>query len=80
MMNMITRFRPDEHAAILSRKHLTTSNGLVFDEVEYTQNGEYSAGIVTPVGQYLIVFKCNARSAADLAEMSASALALLPLK
>jgi len=77
MMDRITRFRPDEHAVILSRKHFTSANGLVFDEVDYTQNGGYSSGIVTPVGQYLIVFKCNAKSAADLAEMTTSAAAFI---
>jgi hypothetical protein len=77
MVNMITRFRPDEHAVVLSKKHFVSASGLAFDEVDYTQSGGYSSGLVTPVGQYLIVFKCNAKSAADLAEMTKSATSLL---
>ena len=42
MMDMITKFSPGEHAIILTRKHFTSSNGLVFDQMEYIQNGVYS--------------------------------------
>jgi hypothetical protein len=76
MMEMIMRFRPEQHVAILSKKHFTSANGFVFDELDYTENGEYSGALITPVGDSLLVFKCNAQSAADLATMTASVTAM----
>lgn len=35
-LGRLMRFRPEEHVAILSKKHFTSANGLVFDEVDYT--------------------------------------------
>lgn len=61
---------------ILSRKHWRDAGGLQFDELDYMIYGEYSSGIAAQIGQFLIVFKCNAKSASDLAEMTDSAVAL----
>lgn len=74
----IQTFRPAGNPKILSRTKLKNSDGRMFEVLDYVIDGEYTSGIVTQVGQYLIVFKCNARSSVDLAEMNKSALALRP--
>ena len=70
------RFKPEQHVVILSRKQFTNAEGLAFDQLEYTQNGGYTSAIATQIGGFLIVFRCNAKSAADLAEMNRSIVAL----
>lgn len=59
---------------ILAQKHLTNSYGLVFYELDYKHFGEYMSAIVTQVGNYEIVFRCNADSATDLSTMITSVL------
>jgi hypothetical protein len=76
----IQALRPSGKPKILSRTHLTNANGRVFEVLDYLIDGEYTSGIVTQVGQYLIVFKCNAKSVADLSEMNNSAFALSAIK
>ncbi len=56
------------------------ARGMVFDELSYRMNGKPAAVIATQVGEFLIVFKCNAQSEADIAEMERSALAMRMLK
>jgi len=77
---VLSHFGPDNHLKILARTHPTNPEGTVFDEVDYQANGEYAAGIVTRIGQYFVVFRINANSAADLAELTKSALAAQKLK
>jgi hypothetical protein len=72
----VRTFDPAGHAQILSRKHFTNSDGIPFDELDYLIYGEETSGIAAQVGDFLIVFKCNAASASDLAEMTKSAVAL----
>lgn len=57
-----------------------TAHGMVFEELNYLQSGKPSAVIATQMGDYVIVFKCNAQSAPEFAEMEKSALALQKLK
>jgi hypothetical protein len=71
-LDRFVHFRPDEHVTNISKKHFTSANGLAFDEVDYMQNGGYSAGVVTTIGKFLIVVKCNAKSTSELAEMTKS--------
>ena len=75
-LNRLMRFRPDEHVTNVSKKHFNGTGGLVFDEVDYEQNGGFSSGIITTVGQFLIVFKCNAKSASELALINQSVAAM----
>jgi len=76
MMDWIMRFRPEQHVTILSKKHFTSANGLVFDELDYTVNGGYTSALLTPVDGFLLTFRCNAQSSADLAKMTLSVTAL----
>jgi len=76
MMDRIMRFNPEQHVVIISKKHFSGPSGLVFDELDYTENGGYSAAMITPVGNFLLSFKCNAQSASDLAVMTDSIAAL----
>jgi hypothetical protein len=76
----IQTFDPKGNPKILSRKHVENQDGLAFDELDYMIDGEYSSGITTQVGQFLIVFKCNAKTVADLAKMTESATALHTLR
>lgn len=66
---------PEAHFKILSSKHAVTSGGFPVDELDYSVNGEYDSGITVQMGDYIVVFKCNAKSPADLDEMIRSALA-----
>jgi hypothetical protein len=74
-LDRVARFKPEQHAVIESRKHFTTAEGLTFDQLIYTTNGEYTSAIAAQIGNFLIVFRCNAKSAADLAEMNKSVVA-----
>jgi hypothetical protein len=73
-------FKPEEHEVTLSRRHFTSEEGIVFDEVDYTDLGGYESGVAAQIGQFVILFKCNAKSANDLAEMTRSASALRLVK
>lgn len=72
--------RPGPILSNINRSQKKGSNGGVFDEVSYLQNGKPSAILATKVGDYLIVFKCNAQSPADIRAMENSAVALRLLK
>jgi hypothetical protein len=65
---------------ILSRRQFTNATGLAFNELDYMIFGEYTSAITAQFGQFLVVFKCNAKSAPDLAEMTKSVLELETLK
>jgi hypothetical protein len=75
-IDLVQRFPPELHVVIQQRKHFKNADGLVFDELDYTESGGPSSAIATEIGEFLIVFKCNAKSAADLAEMNKSAAAM----
>ncbi|HWG17362.1 MAG TPA: hypothetical protein VN678_05835 [Acidobacteriaceae bacterium] len=71
---------PEERFKILESKHSTTAAGLVFDEMDYISGGVYHSGIAIQTGGYIIVFKCDGKSLADLAAMTGSALATSSVK
>jgi hypothetical protein len=79
-IDRVTRFNPEQHAVILSRKHFTNAADLVYDQLDYTENGAPSSAIAVQIGKFLIIFKCNAKSAADLAEINKSVIALRIVK
>lgn len=68
--------RPGPVLTNIARSQHTAAGGRRFDELTYAISGKPAAVIATQVGQYLIVFKCNAQSAHDLALMEKSVLAL----
>lgn len=78
--DMITRLanslRPGPVLTNISRSQHKSASGRQFDELNYSINGKPAAVIATQVGQYLIVFKCNAASAHDMQLMEKSALAM----
>lgn len=81
LMSWIIRgFRPEQHVAGLSRRAFRNSQGTTFDELTYVEFGMPSSAIVTQFGQFLIVFKCNAKSVADLTAMDQSIEALRKLR
>ena len=75
-IDKVAQFPPQEHATIQARKHFANPEGLIFDELDYSDNGAPSSAIAAQVGQFLIVFKCSAKSPADLAVMIQSAISL----
>lgn len=79
-IDRVEKFDPEQHAVIESRKHFANVYGITIDQLNYTTNGEFTSAIAAQVGNFLIVFKCNAKSAADLAEMDKSVIALRPIK
>jgi hypothetical protein len=66
---------PTGHPNILTDIHAVKGNSLTFYELDYILFGEYSSAIATQIGEFQIVFKCNAKSAAELAAMTKSVLA-----
>jgi hypothetical protein len=73
---VVRGFQPAQHAVVLTKKHFTTGDGVTFDQLVYTENGVASSATATRMGNYLVVFKCNAKSAADLAAMNRSVVEL----
>ena len=80
MMNLIVHFRPEQHVIMQPRKHFTNTGGFAIDELDYTEDGVPSSAIVIRVRDFLIVFKCNAKSAGELAAMNRSIAEIRPLK
>jgi len=79
-IDRVEKFRPEQHAVIMSRKHFTSAGGLTIDQLIYTANGEFASATSAQIGSFLIVFKCDAKSAADLVEMDKSVVAIRPIK
>jgi hypothetical protein len=57
---------------ILLRKHVVNASGIEIDELDYMIYGEYSSGIAARFGDFIVAFRCNAKSADDLARMTHS--------
>jgi hypothetical protein len=66
---------PEAHFQTLSSKHITTPGGFPADELDNLVNGVYASGLTVRTGDYIVLFKCEAKSPADLAAMTGSALA-----
>jgi hypothetical protein len=80
LMDRIARFRPEQHVVMQPRKHFTNASGFVIDELDYTEGGAMSSAVVIQVRDFLIVFKCNAKSARDLDAMNRSIAEIRRLK
>ncbi len=72
LIDRIARFRPEQHVVMQPRKHFTNTDGIVIDELDYTEDGAPSSAVVIQVRDFLIVFKCNAKSGGDLDAMNRS--------
>jgi hypothetical protein len=72
--------RPGPILSNIVRSQKKNTRGMVFDVLNYQLSGKPSSVLATQAGQYLIVFKCNAQSAADMVQMEDSALALQNVK
>ena len=67
----------DEGEVFDGQEQRPGTNGLVFEELDYEiPKTEFDSAIVTRVGNYLLVFKCNAKSRADLKEMDDAVVAM----
>lgn len=64
---------PKGQPIILSETHFKNPSGLIVYDLEYMIFGEYDAAVVTQIGEFQIVFRCNAKSREDLMEMTRSA-------
>jgi len=67
---------PEAHFKILASRHVITPNGLSVDEMDYTVSSEFDSGITIQIGDYIVVFKCNAASLGGLDTMTKSILAI----
>ncbi len=72
LMDRIARFRPEQHVVMQPRKHFKNPAGFVIDELDYVEDGVESSAVVIEVRDFLIAFKCNAKSAKDLDAMNRS--------
>lgn len=68
--------RPGPILSDISRSQTRSARGIVFDKLSYLQNGKPSSVLATQVGQYAIVFKCNADSRPGIQALENSVLAL----
>lgn len=80
LMDRIARFPPEQHVVTQPRKHFTNADGFVIDELDYTEDGAPSSAIVIQIRDFLIVFKCNAKSARELDAMNRSIAEIRRLK
>ena len=65
----------DTSGKVLRRTRVVGSNGLSFDELDYFRDNGYGSAITTQIGQFLVAFRCNAKTESDLLEMVRSVLA-----
>jgi hypothetical protein len=79
-LDWIARFGPEQHVIMQPRKHFTNADGFVIDELDYTEDGVPSSAIVIQVRDFLIAFKCNAKSGTDLDAMNRSIADLRRIK
>lgn len=79
-LDWIARFGPEQHVVIQPRKHYTNADGFVIDELDYAEDGVPSSALVVQIRDFLIAFKCNAKSAKDLDAMNRSIADLRRLK
>jgi len=78
---VIHSFNPEENLKILARKTVRNPDGIEFEELDYgSKYDKFASGIATQSGQFLMVFRCSAQSAADLSTMTKSVLASHRLK
>jgi hypothetical protein len=61
---------------VVDRKRTTNPDGFIFDELDYIVADEYQSGVTMQIGEYVVVFKCNAKSSSDLAAMTKPILAI----
>jgi hypothetical protein len=80
LMDRIARFRPEQHVVMQPLKHFTNPDGIVIDELDYVEDGAPSSAVVIQFGDFLIAFKCNAKSAADIDTMNHSIAEIRRLK
>jgi hypothetical protein len=80
LIDLISRFRPEQHVTMQTRKRFTNADGLAIDELDYVEDGVPSSGIVIQIKDFLIAFKCNAKSAGELDEMSKSVAEIRRIK
>jgi hypothetical protein len=80
LIDLIARFRPEQHVITQPRKHFTNADGFVVDELDYTEDGVPSSAIVIQIRDFLIAFKCNAKSARELDAMDRSIAEIRRLK
>ena len=79
-LDWIARFRPEQHVIMQPRKHFTNADGFVIDELDYSEDGVPSSAIVIQIRDFLIAFKCNAKSARELDAMDRSIAEIRRLK
>lgn len=68
--------RPGPVLTNIARSQKKSGQGRVFDVLSYQINGKPASVMATQAGDYLLVFKCNAQSTGDIAQMENSVLAL----
>jgi hypothetical protein len=80
LMERIARFRPEQHVVMKPRKHFTNPDGIVIDELDYVEDGAPSSAVVIQFRDFLIAFKCNAKSTGDIDVMNRSIADIRRLK
>ncbi len=72
---MARSLRPGPILSEIHRSQKKNARGVVFDELTYQQSGKPSAVLAVQSRQYLLVFKCNGQSTAEVSAMENSVLA-----
>jgi hypothetical protein len=80
LMDRIARFPPEQHVVMQPRKHFRNPDGIAIDELDYAEDGAPSSAVVIQFGDFLIAFKCNAKSTGDIDAMNRSIAEIRRLK
>jgi hypothetical protein len=74
-LNRVLQVPDPTRIKVFATTRTKTRDGLIFDEMDYLNYNEYTSTIATQIGEYLLAFRCNAKSKSDLAQMTKSVLA-----
>lgn len=72
---MHNSLRPGPILSNITRTQKRSPAGIVFEELDYAQNGKPSAVFATQSGQFVLLFKCSAQNPADFVAMQKAVLA-----
>jgi len=76
MDRLVQSLHPGPMLTNFNRTKVKSMSGMTFEKLSYLMKGKPSAVYATQLGQFVLVFKCNAQSPADMALMEKSVLAV----
>ena len=65
-LNRVLQVPDPTQIRVLARTRTNTKDGFVFEQLDYLNYNQYISTIAMQIGQYLLAFRCNAKSQSDL--------------